>query len=189
MLYLRHKHFEGQGLSRAENRARGSEAAHALLKDLLTELRLPCALKTSAAGRPFLENCQTVDFNISHTSSLAVCALLQAENAPRVGVDAEDAATLDKTRIEALTARFFAPCEQKAWQAAADKTACFLSKYIGDGLGAHLSSTDTMREGFEAENRVRFYTYREGTAVITLCLPQHVTELPITTLCPYTITE
>ena len=194
MLYLRHARFEGQGLSRAKNRALGSATAHALLQELLAQLSLPYTLKTSAAGRPSLKDIPTVDFNLSHTDTLAVCALLQGENAPRVGVDAEDTATLSSERAEALAARFFAPCEQKALAEARDKITCFTriftkkeayAKYCGNGLGAHLRSTDTMQKDFESKARVRFYTYREGATLITLCLPQHVTDLPITTLSPY----
>lgn len=197
MLYLRHQAFDGPYISRTEARAHGSAVAHALLQKLLLELKLPSALKKSPSGRPALAYCDTVDFNLSHTEGLAVCALLQSENAPRVGVDAELLTTFDAERISAFSARFFAPYEQRCLATASDSAACFTriftrkeayAKYCGDGLGAHLTATDTLAPDFESTNGVRFYAYRHENVFIMLCVPESVTVKPSTTLCEDTAT-
>lgn len=195
MLYLRHTLFYTQGLTRAQKRAHGSAAAHALLTDLLTDLDLPQALEKNAQGRPFLAACPTVDFNLSHTEELAVCALLQCENTPRIGVDAEALRVFDDEKAKAFAARFFAPYEQQHLAAAHDRAACFTriftrkeayAKYCGDGLGKHLRTSDTLAPDFESAHGVRFYTYLHENTFITLCVPQSVHEKPITTLSAYT---
>jgi len=191
MLYLRHQIFHGPHVSRVEARAHGSAVAHALLHALLLELKLPLALKADPQGRPALAHCDTVDFNLSHTEGLAVCALLQSENSPRVGVDAELLTNFDAERIAAFAARFFAPCEQKCLAKANDPATCFTriftrkeayAKYCGDGLGLHLSATDTLATDFESSHGVRFYAYRHNDIFISLCTPENIEDKPQTTL-------
>ncbi|MBE6604985.1 MAG: 4'-phosphopantetheinyl transferase superfamily protein [Ruminococcaceae bacterium] len=197
MLYLRHQTVDGPHISRAEARAHGSAVAHALLQKLLLELKLPSALKKAPSGKPMLAYCDTVDFNLSHTEGLAVCALLQSENAPRVGVDAELLTNFDAERISAFSTRFFAPYEQKRLAAAHDPAACFTriftrkeayAKYCGNGLGEHLSATDTLAPDFESTHGVRFHAYRHENVFIMLCVPENVTVKPTTTLCEDTAT-
>ena len=193
MLYLRYRVIAEGGGTRAQRRARESAAAHALLQELLAELRLPTGLKNDKNGRPFLIDAPQVDFNLSHTSGLAVCSLLTGITRPRVGVDAEEICRFDSARITALAQRFFAPHEQAHLATATDAATCFTriftrkeayAKLCGNGLGAHLRATDTLTPDFEEAHGVRFYLYRHGDVFITLCVPREITEPPVTTLTP-----
>ena len=127
-------------------------------------------------GRPYFEE-RTCDFSITHTQNHVFCAILDGEDSSaRVGIDAEDLDRPDFTNLQELAARWFVGEEQKTFLASPTKET-FLriwtrkeaySKYIGEGLRA-LSKIDTV--ALENEGRIRFFDYREGTILISVCAP------------------
>jgi phosphopantetheinyl transferase len=95
----------------------------------------------------------------------------------RVGIDAEDLDRPDLSNLDEMAARWFGENEQKAFLASHTKET-FLriwtrkeayAKYIGEGLRA-LSKIDTV--ALENEGRIRFFDYREGTILISVCAPR-----------------
>ena len=183
-----------KGASAAERReacAEQSAVAHELLNDVLKKLGIPPSplLKTKE-GRPYFMDLPLVDFNLSHTEGLAVCALWQVRQAPlpRVGVDTERLSPFDGAKIKAFAGRFFGPYERRFVLAAKDLRAAFTqvfvqkesyAKYQGTGLGSHLSQTDTCAPDFEKKHGVRFYAYREGDHFISLCVSNACKEQPL----------
>lgn len=191
MLVLHYRHLDQTAQSkRLEYRAQ-SEAAHRLLQEILQELRLPITpLQKAEKGRPALEGQPTVDFNLAHTEGLAICALYQRKEAPppRVGVDVEARTAYTEKKICDFAMRFFGKWEQRYVLTASDKAEAFtrvfvrkesFAKYRGDGLGAHLSKSDTLAPDFEKQEQVRFLAYREQNFFISLCLPSYCTETPV----------
>ena len=82
----------------------------------------------------------------------------------------------DFTNLQELAARWFVGEEQTAFFSSPTKET-FLriwtrkeayAKYIGEGLRA-LSKIDTV--ALENEGRIRFFDYREGTILISVCVP------------------
>ena len=127
-------------------------------------------------GRPFFEE-RTCDFSITHTQNHVFCAILDGEHEPmRVGIDAEDLDRPDFTNLQELAARWFVGEEQKTFLASPTKETFLCiwtrkeayAKYIGEGLRA-LSKIDTV--ALENEGRIRFFDYREGTILISVCAP------------------
>jgi phosphopantetheinyl transferase len=95
----------------------------------------------------------------------------------RVGIDAEDLDRPDFTNLQELATRWLVGEEQKTFLASPTKET-FLRiwtrkeayvKYIGDGLRS-LSKIDTV--ALENEGRIRFFDYREGTILISVCAPR-----------------
>ena len=176
---------------RSESRAAQSELAHRLLLDVAKKLGLPPSpiLKT-AQGRPYFRDLPLVDFSLSHTDGIAVCALWQSDTAtpPRVGVDVEGLTDLDGNRIRALAERFFGTHERRYVLDHNDLQTAFTevfvrkeayAKYKGDGLGMHLSRTDTLAPVFEDTNGVHFHACREGKYFICLCVASTCNESPL----------
>jgi phosphopantetheinyl transferase len=132
-------------------------------------------------GRPFFEE-HTCDFSITHTQNHVFCAILNGENKTmRVGIDAEDLDRPDFFDFDAMVARWFTENEQNAFFASPTKET-FLriwtrkeayAKYIGEGLRA-LSKIDTVT--LENGGRVRFFDYREGTILVSVCAPRGETQ-------------
>ena len=128
-------------------------------------------------GRPFFEE-RTCDFSITHTQNHVFCAIFDGEHEPmRVGIDAEDLDRPDFSNLQELATRWFVGEEQKTFLASPTKET-FLriwtrkeayAKYIGEGLRA-LSKIDTV--ALENEGRIRFFDYREGTILISVCAPR-----------------
>lgn len=128
-------------------------------------------------GRPYFEE-RTCDFSITHTQNHVFCAILDGEHEPmRVGIDAEDLDRPDFSNLQELATRWFVGEEQKAFLASPTKET-FLriwtrkeayAKYIGEGLRA-LSKIDTV--ALENEGGIRFFDYREGTILISVCAPR-----------------
>lgn len=195
MLVLHLAHISPQkepsALERREARAAQSALAHGLLDDVLKKLGIaPCPLLKTKEGRPYFKDLPLVDFSLSHTEGLAVCAFWQVdeEPPPRVGVDTERLSHFDSAKIEAFVNRFFGPSERRFVLSAKDRRAAFThvfvqkeayAKYQGTGLGAHLSQTDTCVPDFENENGVRFFAYREGEHFISLCVSSTCKEQPL----------
>ena len=180
MLFLRITHLTVQQNKHAQRKAE-SAAAHRLLAELAEELALPEArIVTASKGRPYFEGLPSVDFNLSHASGLAVCALSHREGAvaSRVGVDVEGTVTYTESKIATLTARFFGECERAFVANATDKAIAFtevftrkeaFAKYTGEGLGRHWSGTDTLHPDFERTHGVRFFTYPLKGHTLCLC--------------------
>lgn len=180
MLYLYATHLNAPK-DRHTQRKNEHAAAYRLLHDLAEILHLPDApIVTTHQGRPYFVGMPSVDFSLSHTKELCVCALSyrEGEIAPRVGVDAEEAVLYDEEKIAALCARFFGEHEKRYVEESKDHATAFtevftrkeaFAKYTGDGLGKHTRGTDTLHPHFEKNENVRFFTYREGNVAVCLC--------------------
>lgn len=150
-----------------------SLASLRLLGKLLYPLTASPVLKRDKNGRPYLIDLDKIDFNISHTESLAICAVCVSENsdiAPKVGIDVEDIYIKDPT---ALVDRFFSEGEKQYFYASDNKKQTFTEiwtkkeayiKYIGTGLATPLTSFDTT-----ANPGVKFETFKHGNSIITVC--------------------
>lgn len=156
-----------------------SAAAYALLNDLLQKADLkPTEIGRTESGRPYFCDRPELDFSLSHTKGLVVCALAIGageDSSPRVGVDVEAAPNEEKAAR--LADRFFEPSEKEYLCAAEDPSRAFAEiftakeaygKYIGDGLAVHLGD-DTAQDGFEKRAGIAFFRYRVGAFCITLC--------------------
>ncbi len=188
MLVLHYKKLTDTVSERKQARAAQSAAAWGLLHEIAAECGLADAvLAKTSKGRPYYKDVPTVDFSLSHTSTLAVCAFWHktTESPPRIGVDAETRSTYSKDRITTFSLRFFGAHERRYVLNAKDPQAAFTrvfvrkeayAKYCGDGIGNHLSATDTLSPDFKAKNGVRFVTLREGEHDICICLPLTCTE-------------
>lgn len=123
-------------------------------------------------GRPFLVG-EALDFNISHTEGLVVCAVERDEVSPRVGIDAEALEHVKALPYAALAARWCSKREQALF--ASNPTAeCFLRlwtrkealiKYSGEGL-CGLRNADTV---VAEEGDIRFAEYWCEDHLVTLC--------------------
>lgn len=160
-----------------------SRAAHALLAQMLQQAGLSDVhIQADAWGRPCIPGRADVDFNLSHTNGLVVCALEIGTLAhpPRVGVDAETIPD-DAEHVKKLAARFFAEHELEYFRRAIDPRAAFAeiftakeayAKYVGDGLAQHLKKTDTMSPEFARTAGVTLTRYTPKGYCITLCRRQ-----------------
>lgn len=156
-----------------------SAAAHDLLCATLQKAGVEkTPLAVTAEGRPYFPAHPEVDFNLSHTKGMVVCALaigtLQAP--PRVGVDIENTLT-DTEKAVRLARRFFRESELRYFEEAEEKGLAFVEiftakeaygKFTGEGLAVHLGD-DTMRKDFGKRTKTAFFRYRIGTYCITLC--------------------
>lgn len=129
-------------------------------------------------GRPYFCD-RMCDFSITHTQNHVFCAVIEGEEPTRIGIDAEDLERPDFSNLDEMAARWFSQNEQKAFLASPTKET-FLRiwtrkeayvKYTGEGLRA-LSQIDTVV--LESEGRIRFFDYREGDILISLCVPHDV---------------
>ena len=86
-------------------------ATRALVRTVLSRYRTEIAptawrFSNNEHGRPFVDNCEGLYFNLSNTRGLVVCAVA---NHPAVGVDVEN--TTRRTEPQAIAHRFFSPSE------------------------------------------------------------------------------
>lgn len=188
MLLLHYKKLTDTFLRRKEARAAQSAAAWGLLREIAAEHGLSNAtLAKTSTGRPYYKDAPEVDFSLAHTSTLAVCAFWQknAENAPRIGIDAEKRSAYATDKIYRFALRFFGMHECRYVLNAKDPQAAFArifvrkeayAKYCGNGLGKHLHASDTLDPSFNAKNGVRFVTLCEQEHYICICLPLTCTE-------------
>ncbi len=140
-------------------------------------------IASDSRGRPCLTGAPDVDFNITHTGGLVVCAWEQAAGGPRVGVDAECMGTRSPGAMQRIAARWFTPGEREAF-AQEPTEVCFLRiwtgkeaivKWTGEGLAASRAA-DTLADPPLPDARLRAYVLPR--AVVTLChragsLPPH----------------
>ena len=129
-------------------------------------------------GRPFFEE-RTCDFSITHTQNHVFCAIIEGEEPTRIGIDAEDLNRPDFLNLDEMASRWFGENEQTVFSASPTKET-FLRiwtrkeayvKYTGEGIRA-LSKIDTV--SLEAEGEIRFFDYREGDILISVCVPRNV---------------
>lgn len=156
-----------------------STAAHDLLSAMLQKAGIRETPQAETPdGRPYFPAHPEIDFNLSHTRGIVVCALAvgTVQSPPRVGVDAEGALR-DLKKAARLARRFFGEAELRKFETAAEKGVAFAEifttkeaygKYVGDGLAAHLAD-DTWKPGFAEATKIAFFRYRVGTYCITLC--------------------
>lgn len=159
-------------VARLSEGRRGKSRIEALLGGCLLAAMFPEAdlsrLERTETGRPFLRDCPDVDFNLSHTNGMVVCALETGKNL-RVGVDVErmrGRTIAEMTRIaerwftEAESARFSDdPTERTFLEIWTAKEAA--AKWDGGGLRV-LRGIDT------AALPLTLRTYFVDDAVITL---------------------
>jgi len=159
---------------------RSLSALNLLVSLLPQDITLPI-LKRSENGRPYFENIKNVDFSISHTDSLAVCALCQSQDiTPRIGIDAEEIYNKDPVP---LAERFFAVGEKKYFYGSDSKEKTFTEiwtkkeayiKYLGTGLSTPLTSFDTT-----TDLGVHFETFRHRGNIVTVCAKKEFFPLKI----------
>ena len=158
-------------------RAKESIGAMLLLQYALGRMGISphtCTVATDETGRPYLMGVNPcVDFNVTHTDGLAVCAIATGENA-RVGVDAEALGMRHAESLERVAARWFTPRELDRLKAAADREREFLLiwtakeatvKRTGEGLSA-LARTDSV-PNIDADYELAHYSVEDAT--VALC--------------------
>lgn len=156
-----------------------SAAAHELLSAMLQKAGIGETPQVETPeGRPYFPAHPEVDFNLSHTKGMVVCALAvgTVQAPPRIGVDAEGALR-DLEKAARLARRFFGEEELRYFESAVEKGVAFAEiftakeaygKYVGDGLAVHLAD-DTWNPGFAETTKTAFFRYRVGTYCLTLC--------------------
>ena len=127
-------------------------------------------------GRPYFAE-RTCDFSITHTQNHVFCAIIEGDEPTRIGIDAEDINRPDFSNLNEMVTRWFSENEQAIFAASPTKET-FLRlwtrkeayvKYTGEGLRA-LSKIDTV--SLEADGEIRFFDYREGDILLSLCAPR-----------------
>ena len=151
---------------------------YGLLRELLGNEFSPARLRKEANGRPYLEE-STVDFSISHTEGMAVCAVEKGVEAPRIGVDAETLRGRTRAETERIAARWFTEAERKKFsQTPSEET--FLSiwtakeamaKFIGTGL-CGIGKLETAVEPVRTPDGTPVVLSEEriGDTVLTVCV-------------------
>ena len=146
---------------------------------LLQQMGFRKGLKYDANNRPYVEGSR-VDFSISHTDRIVVCALeapdAESDKAEpcRVGIDAEGLLRLSSVRICPLADRWFSEGEAELfWRDSGDEAFLriwtkkeALVKWTGEGLSS-MRSADTLTAG--ERFGVSFCEYRVEDTVISLC--------------------
>ena len=132
-------------------------------------------IKKGINGRPFFENCDRLDFSISHSNELVVCAL--SVDSGRVGADTEkQESTIRKEKQPLFAGRFFSGNEREILDAEPDRFSEIWTrkeaylKWVGTGLATDLREVDTCR----IPKNVRFETLFAEEHVITVCLAADV---------------
>lgn len=128
-------------------------------------------IKTDDNGRPFFDKRENLDFSISHSKELVVCALSVDDG--RVGVDTEmTESTVCKEKQPAFSKRFFSGNERDALSNGAESFSEIWTKkeaYLkreGTGLATDLREVDTCR----MPENVRFEVLRIEDHIVTVCL-------------------
>lgn len=129
-----------------------------------------------ANGRPgFLDG--AVDFSISHTQTLVVCAVEfgdgEGGESPRIGVDAEDLSRVSPEQISALAERWFTEGEREMFLAAPNARTFLriwtrkeaLVKRTGEGLRGMRLRDVTRGE----QEGITFFEYDADGALVTVC--------------------
>ena len=128
-------------------------------------------IKKGVNGRPYFDNCERLDFSISHSNDLVVCAL--SVDSGRIGADTErQESTIRKEKQPQFAGRFFSGNERELLEANPDRFSEIWTrkeaylKRSGVGLATDLREVDTCR----IPSTVRFETLFAEGHVITICL-------------------
>lgn len=149
-------------------------------------------------GKPYTPSRPDVAYSITHSGSLAACALLTLdgdrvdERPLSVGVDLQRAdgsgSARDDASIMRFARRFYSDAETAEILAAGDKKSAFyriwtmkeaLLKYTGEGLSRPLKSADTKSESFG----VQYVTCDAGDLsgmkyALAVCFPVYIDKYP-----------
>ena len=151
--------------------------AYGLLRELLGEDFSPANLQKDANGRPYLAGLP-LDFNLSHTKGLIVCAVEKDVAQPRIGVDAEALRGRTAEEMNRIAVRWFTgkeqiqflkdPTEEAFLQIWTAKEA--MAKYIGTGL-QDVRKSETATEPLRLPDGTCVTLSREriGDAFLTVC--------------------
>ena len=128
-------------------------------------------IKKGVNGRPYFDNCERLDFSISHSNELVVCALSVEEG--RVGVDTERTeSTIRKEKQPLFAGRFFSGNEREILEKEPQRFSEIWTrkeaylKWVGTGIATDLREVDTCR----IPKHLRFETVFVDEHVITVCL-------------------
>ena len=173
-------------INSAKGKAKTERAiAMLLLKEALSELGVSSfGIEILPSGEPVLVGSK-LHFSISHAGGL--CALALSDTP--VGIDLQDLETVSKIHdMSSFARRYFSADECRAF--AEEPTAeqlCriwtrkeALVKWLGEGMRA-LADADT--ESAEQTYGVRFQSYFEGDAIITLCHRANAVPPPTIRMC------
>jgi 4'-phosphopantetheinyl transferase len=165
-MILSYSFVETEKLNRKDARRLQSERAKEMLSAMLEDAGV-AERKTARddKGRPNLVGRDDVDFNISHSDGIVVCALAVGEG--RVGVDVERSTPIvDENRLARFAKRYFHPDDKidasgviSAWT---EKEAYL--KYLGVGLSLDLKSVRP-----RADPGVRFERTEIDGYCLTVC--------------------
>ena len=135
-------------------------AGRLLLRRALQEYQLapPNAAVSEGAEKPFLINFPSIDFNISHSGGLVVCAV---STGGRIGVDTERVKTLDMSAFQ----DYFSEKERQWMQKTASPEQAFfrlwtrkeaLAKADGRGLSLPFDTFETLESTVWVEDKCWF---------------------------------
>ena len=155
--------------ARSEMSAEGVRLLRALLEQAGENTDAELAREPS--GRPYIIGRKDLDFNVSHSDSLAVCVLSVGDG--RVGVDCEPAAsTVPVERQKRFSKKYFSENEKRLLEAdpsAFSRIWTAKESYLkrsGVGIATDLSKIDTVTP-FEG---VSLVTVEREEHFITLCV-------------------
>lgn len=148
-------------------------------------------------GKPYTPSRPDVAFSITHSGSLAACALLtldgdHIEQPLSIGVDIQRAdgsgSARDDKSIIRFAKRFYSEAEVAEILAASDKKSAFyriwtmkeaLLKYTGEGFSRPLKSADTKSKSFGVKYITREVYDSSGMKyALAVCLPSFIDEYP-----------
>ena len=151
--------------------------AYGLLREVLGEDFSPARLRKDANGRPYLAGLP-LDFNLSHTEGLIVCAVEKDAAQPRIGVDAEALRGRTAEEMNRIAARWFTEKEQNQFLKNPTEEAFLqiwtakeaMVKFIGTGL-QDVRKIETATEPFRLPDGTHVTLSREriGDAFLTVC--------------------
>jgi 4'-phosphopantetheinyl transferase len=163
--YLRKPDADQKELSRL-----GREMLHKLLSHV-GENADELEIKKGVNGRPYFDNCERLDFSISHSNELVVCALSVEEG--KVGVDTEKTeSTIRKEKQPLFAGRFFSGNEREILAKEPERFSEIWTrkeaylKWVGTGIATDLREVDTCR----IPKQLRFESVFAEEHVITVCL-------------------
>ncbi len=150
---------------------------YGLLRELLGDAFSPARLKRNPNGRPYLDGVP-VDFSLSHTPGLVVCAVEKDVETPRIGVDAEALRGRTQTEMEKIAERWFTEAEQKRFSEEPSEEQFLkiwtakeaMTKFSGEGLG-RLREMETAGKPtcLPDGTPVKLLRRKRGNVLLTLC--------------------
>lgn len=165
-----------EGFTKAELRRKQSETANELLEKMLHVYNVEkYTVARDQNGRPFLQSHPNIDFNISHSNNIVVCAVSDREG--RVGLDVEKSNIYgDRNRELRMAERYFSADEAKAlkngYASFADiwtQKEAYL-KYVGIGMGTRLKAVNTA----QPKEGLRIETFKIDDYTVSVCLDDKV---------------